>query len=74
LIPGGFEVTVPRLRRPLCTVTVSVTCRVKVAVIVVAAFIVMVQGPVPAQPPPLQPTKVDPLAGLAVRVTGVPLV
>jgi hypothetical protein len=52
---------------------VSVNCRVKVAVTVIAAFIVTVHGPVPAQPP-LQPVKVDPLAGLAVRVTAVPLV
>jgi len=51
---------------------VSVNCRVKVAVTVIAAFIVTVHGPVPAQPP-LQPVKVDPLAGLAVRVTAVPL-
>jgi hypothetical protein len=53
---------------------VSVNCRVKVAVTVIAEFIVTVQGPVPVQPPPLQPVKVDPLAGLAVRVTAVPLV
>jgi hypothetical protein len=39
----------------------------------VAAFIVTVQVPVPEQPPPLQPLKVDPLAALAVRVTTVPL-
>jgi hypothetical protein len=44
-----------------------------VAATVVGAFIVTVQGPVLGQPPPLQPAKVDPLAGLAVRVTTVPL-
>ena len=29
--------------------------------------------PVPVQPPPLQPVKVDPAAGVAVSVTAVPL-
>jgi hypothetical protein len=46
---------------------------VNVALTVVDAFIVTVQGPVPVQPPPLQPAKVDPLAPLAVSVTTVPL-
>ncbi len=32
----------------------------------------MAQVPVPEQPPPLQPVKVEPLAGVAVRVTVVP--
>jgi DMSO/TMAO reductase YedYZ molybdopterin-dependent catalytic subunit len=31
-----------------------------------------VQAPVPVQPSPLHPSKVDPAAGSAVRVTGVP--
>ena len=34
---------------------------------------VRVQGLVLAQPPPVQPSKVEPLAGVAVRVTCVPL-
>jgi hypothetical protein len=46
---------------------------VKVPATVVGAFIVTTQGPVPVQPPPLQPVKVDPLAALAVKVTVVPL-
>jgi hypothetical protein len=46
---------------------------VNVALTVVDAFIVTGQGPVPVQPPPLQPAKVDPLAALAVNVTPVPL-
>jgi hypothetical protein len=32
-----------------------------------------VQVLVPAQPPPLQPLNVEPAAGVAVRVTAVPL-
>ena len=39
-----------------------------------AALTVMVQVPVPEQPPPLQPEKLEPAAGVAVRVTAVPLV
>ena len=46
----------------------------KVAVTVVAAESVTVQLPVPEQPPPLQPVKVEPAAGAAVSVTAVPLV
>ena len=38
----------------------------------VAALIVTVQGPVPVQPP-LQPVNVEPAAGVAVKVTAVPL-
>ena len=43
------------------------------AVTVVAALIVAVQVPVPEQLPPLQPEKVEPAAGAAVKVTVVPL-
>src|SRR5207244_1467146 len=45
----------------------------KVAVTVVAVVRVTVQGPVPVQPPPLQPVKTDQASGVAVRVTTVPL-
>ena len=38
----------------------------------VAALIVVVHVPVPAQPPPLQPANVEPAAGVAVNVTTVP--
>ena len=43
------------------------------AVTACAALIVTVQVPVPVQPPPLQPLKVEPAAGAAVKVTAVPL-
>ena len=39
----------------------------------VAAVIVTVQVPVPSQGPALQPAKVEPVAGVAVKVTAVPL-
>ena len=51
-------------------VTVQVT-GLNVAVTVWAEFIVTVHVPVPEQPPD-QPVKVDPEAGAAVSVTGVP--
>ncbi len=35
---------------------------------------VTVHVPVPVQPPPLQPVNVEPAAGVAVRVTAVPVV
>jgi len=72
LIPARFEVTVPRPVPVLVTARVTL-CRVKVAVTVVAAFKVTEQVPVPEQPPPLQPVKIEPLAGVAVSVTNVPL-
>ena len=34
---------------------------------------ITVQEPLPEQPPPLQPVKVDPVVGVAVNVTAVPL-
>jgi len=72
LIPTGELVTVPLPVPAGVTVSVKVG-RAKVAVTVVAAEIVTVQVPVPAQPPPLQPVKVEPPAGAAVRVTAEPL-
>jgi hypothetical protein len=70
LIPDGVLPTVPE-PVPL-VVTVSVTgVSVNVAVTVVAALTVTAQLPVPEQAPP-QPMKVEPAAGVAVRVKGVP--
>jgi len=46
--------------------------RVKSAVTAAAAVILTVHVPVPAQPPPLQPEKIEPVFAVAVRVTDVP--
>src|SRR5436190_736268 len=72
LIPTGALVTVPLPVPALLTVSAKVG-RAKVAVTVVAALRVTVQVPVPEHPPPLQPVKVEPAAGVAVSVTAVPL-
>ena len=73
LIPTGALVTVPLPVPALLTVSVNVWS-VNVAVTVVAAESVTVQAPVPEHPPPLQPVKVEPAAGVAVNVTAVPLI
>jgi len=72
LIPAGLEVTVPLPVPDLPTDRVN-ACTAKLAVTEVAAFMVTEQVPVPEQPPPLQPVKLDPPAGDAVSVTTVPL-
>src|SRR5437667_5217764 len=71
-MPAGALVTVPVPAPVLLTVSVKV-CTAKVAVTVVAALSVTVQVPVLEQLPPLQPVKVEPAAGAAVKVTAVPL-
>src|SRR5439155_186245 len=71
-MPAGALVIVPLPAPVLLTVSVK-DCRAKVAVTVCAAFTVTVQVPVPEQPPPLQPEKVEPAAGTAVKVTELPL-
>jgi len=69
-MPPGDEVTVPLPTRLM----VSAYCaRVKVAVTFVAANRVTVHVPVPVQPPPLQPVKIEFTAAAAVSVTTVPL-
>ena len=71
-MPAGALTTLP-LPVPDCvTVSAKDDCT-KLAVTAVAALIVTVQGPVPVQLPPLQPKNVEPAAGVAVRVTAVPL-
>jgi hypothetical protein len=73
-MPTGVLVTVP------VPVPLRATVRVKgpplwlakVAATETSALIVTVQVPVPLQPPPFQPTKAHPDAGVAVRVTTVP--
>src|SRR5436853_387779 len=72
MMPAGALVTAPLPVPALLTVSVKVG--VKVAVTVVAAETVTTHDPVPEQPPPLQPVKVEPAAGAAVSVTAVPLV
>src|SRR5438094_943514 len=72
VIPAGVLVTVPMPVPALQTVRTKV-CDAKVAVTVVAAETVTTHVPVPEQPPPLQPLKVEPAAGVAVSVTTVPL-
>src|SRR5438094_8434832 len=72
-MPAGELVTVPLPVPALLTVSAKLG-RLKVAVTVVAVETVTTQVPVPEHPPPLQPLKVEPAAGLAVNVTAVPLV
>jgi hypothetical protein len=70
-MPAGELVTVPVPAPDLVIVSAKDVCT-KAAVTVVAAFIVTVQVPLPVQPPPLHPVKVEPGAAAAVRVTAVP--
>ena len=72
MIPAGALVTVPLPVPALLTVRANVGTS-NVAMTVVVAFKVTVQGPVPVQPPPLQPLNVEPVAGVAVSVTAVAL-
>jgi hypothetical protein len=73
LMPVGVLATVPDPLPAIVTDSGKVTGALKVAVTDCAAIIVTVQRPVPAQPPPLHPAKVDPAVGVSVRVTLVPL-
>jgi hypothetical protein len=72
LMPAGLLVTVPLPAPALVTVSAKVG-RANVAVTARAALIVTEQLPVPVQAP-LQPVKVEPAVGAAVRVTAVPVV
>ena len=70
-IPAGLELTEPVPVPDFETVRLNV-CSVKVAVTDVAAVIETTQVPVPEQPPPDHPVKVEPVDGVAVKVTEVP--
>ena len=78
LIPAGVLVTVPfpEPLSDLVTETVKLVPpppeELKVAVTVVLLVSLIVAVPVPEVPPPLQPAKTEPAAGVAVRVTVVP--
>src|SRR5262249_61131695 len=71
LMPVGALVTVPVPVPDVFTVRAN-DWTTKPAVTVVSAVIVTTQVLVPVQPPPLQPVKVEPAAGVAVNVTWVP--
>ena len=74
-IPVGALLTVPLPVPDLVMVNEKdVGNSVNVAVTELAALTVTTQVPVPVQLPPVQPVKVEPVAGVAVRVTAVPLV
>src|SRR5207244_10648390 len=73
VLPAGLLATVP-LPVPAETTVRAKICRSKVAVTVVSAVRVTVQLAVPAQPPPCQPVKTEPGAGVGVSVTRLPLV
>ena len=71
LIPRGFELTVPEPVPDRLTVRVTGSNE-NVAVTDLACVMVTVQVPVPEQSPD-HPVKPEPVAGVAVRVTLVPL-
>jgi hypothetical protein len=71
LIPTGVLVTVPVPVPFLVTFNAKLVI-LKVAVTNLAAFIVTWHDPEPVHAP-LQPVNVDPAAGVAVRVTKVPM-
>ena len=72
----GHEIPLPvTVPEPLpARDTVSVWVAANVAVMASSALMVTVQTPVPLQPPPDQPLKLEPDAGDAVKVTEEPVV
>jgi hypothetical protein len=68
---GKLEPLTALAGAPVVTVIVwsVIGVRVKVAVSDLGPLIVKLHVPVPEHPPPLQPVKVEPSAGAAVRVT-----
>ena len=71
LMPAGELVTVPVPVPDLLTVSEYADAGSNIAVTDCALFIVTTQAPVPLHPPPLQPVKLDPAAGVADSVTAV---
>ena len=71
MIPAGLEVTEPDPVPLLETESVSVMS-VNWAVTEVAPVTETTHVPVPEHPPPDHPVKLDPVDGVAVRVTEVP--
>ena len=71
MIPAGLELTEPEPVPFLETFSVSVMS-VNCAVTDVAAVTDTTHVPVPEQPPPDHPVKVEPVDGVAVSVTEVP--
>ena len=72
LIPPSLEVTVPLPLPVVLTERVKV-CRLKLAVTARAVLMVTLQVVPETASQPLQKAKVEPEAGVAVRVTTVPL-
>jgi hypothetical protein len=70
-MPPGQLVTVPIPLTPTVSVSGGIELAENIAETLCAAFIVTVQPPVPLHAPP-QPAKLDPAAGVAVKVTCVP--
>src|ERR1043166_9557908 len=70
-MPAGVDVMLP-LPVPAVVTVSGKRRRVNCAVTPRASVTVVVHGSVPLQPPPDQPAKVEPVAGVAVRVTVVP--
>ena len=71
LMPAGLDVTVP-VPVPFFATVSGYWLSVKVAVTICAELSVIVQTPVPVQPPPDQPANVEPTVATAVSVTIVP--
>src|SRR5437879_11958753 len=70
--PAGLLVTVPAPAPALVTVRVK-DCTANVAIGRAAGRTGTKQVPVPEQPTPLQPEKMEQAGGVAVKVTAVPL-
>jgi hypothetical protein len=70
VMPAGADTMVP-LPLPAFATVIAVVPRLNVAVTVSGAVIDTVHVPVPVQPPPLQPTNVEPGEALAVSVSAV---